>query len=496
MPSSLQRSASHSRLPLTTVLLVIAFLLRRAYKRLFCSVRGVPAVKGHWLLGALPQVQDALKIHALPDLWVRWHSMYGPTCALSLPMQPTIIDTVDPANVEHILKKKFDNYIKGSWFRQRLKDLLGDGIFNVDGAPWYAQRKTASHMFTHSQFKSHIWRVINRNVDKTVQILHSTPPGDTIDVFNLMNRFTLDTIGEVGFGRNIGSLEDPENPFLKSFDRAQQISVLRFMLPFWQLRRWLGLGSERGASFHFKQLADYSMETVQMLKADMSGEKGDSFVGLFIEEAKKKGETCDDEYLKDLVLNFLIAGRDTTAHALAWTLWCLMGHPDVEEKILKEIKEVVGEGPVTYDSCGKLKYLQNVVNEALRLYPSVPADSKMAVASDTLPDGTFVPAGTVIQFNPYAMGRQTSLWGEDAEKFRPERWEGRDFPSLYTYTVFNAGPRECLGKRLAWVEMKACLAEMLRSVRFELAVPRDSIRADTQLTLGMSTGLPCRVSRR
>jgi len=489
--------ASRDRLlappPLQALLQASSWLSQGLYKHFFRRPRGCPRVPGHWLLGPIVEVYAALKIHAIPDLWQKYHSLYGDTCVLYMPMQPPLIDTINPANVEHMLKTKFDNYVKGSWFRDRLTDLLGDGIFNVDGASWYAQRKTASHMFTQSQFKKHIWRVISRNCAKVLTLLRSIPPEDTVDVFNIMNRFTLDTIGEVGFARDIGSLDHADSPFLKSFDSAQQISVRRFFMPFWQTRRWLGVGIERQARHHFKQLSDYAMETVQLLKADTSGEKGDSFVGLFIEDAKKHGRPCDDVFLKDLVLNFLIAGRDTTAHALSWTLWLVMGHPEVEEKILKEVEEVAGVDPITFESCAKLKYLQNVINEGLRLYPSVPADSKMAVADDTLPDGTFVPAGVPVQWNNYVMARSKKLWGEDAEEFKPERWEGRESPSLYTYAVFNAGPRECLGKRLAWVEMKACLAEMLRSVRFELAVPRDQIRKDTQLTIGMSSGLPCRV---
>lgn len=173
-----------------------------------------------------------------------------------------------------------------------------------------------------------------------------------------------------------------------------------------------------------------------------------------------------------------------------------MGHPEVEAKILAEIDEVCGEDPVTFENSSKLRYLQDVIHEGLRLYPSVPQDSKMAVADDTLPDGTFIPAGTPVSFNPFAMGRCKDLWGEDAEMFRPERWADREFPSPYAYPVFNAGPRECLGKRLAWVEMRACLAEVLRNVRLELAVPPDAIKQDIQLTIGMSSGLPCRVYSR
>jgi len=215
-----------------------------------------------------------------------------------------------------------------------------------------------------------------------------------------------------------------------------------------------------------------------------------------MKEASKKGEPIDEEFMKDMVLNFLIAGRDTTAHGLSWCLYLLMDHPEVEQKMLDEIKEVCGDEELTYDQIGRLKYVQAVVDEALRLYPSVPADSKVAVADDTLPDGTFVPAGCVIQFNPYSMGRSKKLWGEDAELFRPERWIGAEMPSAFVYTAFNAGPRECLGKRLAWVEMKAILVGILRTVKLTLAVPRSEILPDVQLTIGMSSGLPCKVEAR
>eukprot|EP00928_Gymnodinium_smaydae_P032908 TRINITY_DN23724_c0_g1_i1.p1 TRINITY_DN23724_c0_g1~~TRINITY_DN23724_c0_g1_i1.p1 ORF type:complete len:506 (-),score=60.22 TRINITY_DN23724_c0_g1_i1:116-1633(-) len=477
-------------------LLGIVYIIRREYRRRYKTIRGVPAVPGNWFIGPLLEVIAALRVHGVVDFWLKYHNLYGETLVANLPMQPPIVDTIDPKNVEHMLKTNFDNYIKGAWFRDRLTDLLGNGIFNVDGHAWYMQRKTASHMFSQKQFKTHIWRVIHRNCGKLLHILRGTAPGEVVDVFKLFNRFTLDTIGEVGFARDIGSLDNADSPFLASFDRAQQISILRFVLPFWRLKRWLGLGTERDARHHFKQLSDYSMETVQLLKGSANGEVGDSFVGMFIKDAQKRGVTCDDAFLKDMVLNFLIAGRDTTAHSLSWTLWLVMGHPEVEEQILKEIDDVAGSEPITFELCGKLTYLQNVINEGLRLYPSVPSDSKVSISDDVLPDGSFIPAGTVMQFNPYVMGRSTKLWGEDADKFRPERWEHRDFPDLYTYPVFNAGPRECLGKRLAWVEMKACLAEVLRVVRFELAVPRDTIRPDTQLTIGMSSGLPCRVYKR
>jgi fatty acid omega-hydroxylase len=453
-------------------------------------------VPGHWLLGNLPELMKAVSVKGVATLMTKYHEVHGENVLILLPMQPPMIETTDPQVVEYILKTNFENWIKGSWFRERLSDLLGDGIFNVDGHKWKAQRKTASWMFSHNQFRNHIWRVVDRNCHKVRGLLRDVKPGETVDMFNVLNRFTLDTIGEVGFGKNIGSLENASSPFLKAFDRAQQIAVLRFMVPAWQLFRMFGIAHEADSRSTNKLLADYSKTVVQELQSNLNTEAGDSFVGIFMKEASKKGEPFDENFMKDMVLNFLIAGRDTTAQGLSWCLYLLMGHPEVEQKMLEEIREVCGDRELTYDELGRLKYVQAVIDESLRLYPSVPADSKVSVADDTLPDGTFVPAGCVIQFNPYAMGRSKKLWGEDAELFRPERWIGAEVPSAFKYTVFNAGPRECLGKRLAWVEMKAVLVGILRTVKLTLAVPRNEILPDVQLTIGMSSGLPCKVEAR
>jgi len=261
----------------------------------------------------------------------------------------------------------------------------------------------------------------------------------------------------------------------------------------------LRIGDEKHSQHHFKLLADYSLETVRMLKENLHTDEGESFVGLFMREAESRKEAIDEKFMQDMVLNFLIAGRDTTAQSLSWTLYLLTGHPEIERKVLEEVKRVLTErgvddsGEIIYDDLSKLTYLHAVISESLRLFPSVPVDPKCALEDDTLPDGTFVPRGTRCNYNIYSLGRCKRVWGQDADDFRPERWLNCGPVNPYEYPAFNAGPRECLGKRLAYVEMKACLLAILRSIRLELAVARDEIREDLQLTLGMSSGLPCRI---
>jgi len=352
-------------------------------------------------------------------------------------------------------------------------------------------------MFTANKFKNHIWKVVEKNSDKVIDLLKASQ-GETVDFFNLMNRFTLDSIGEIAFAKSIGSLEDASSPFLRSFDRAQQVLFTRFVVPGWQLLRLLGLATEWGARSHFRLLREYSSKIVRELRNKLDGETGDSFVGLFLKAAEGQGMPTDDRFMADAVLNFLIAGRDTTAQAMSWCMFLIAQNPEVEAKILQEAESVLdGAASLSYDQLSKLPYLDATIREALRLYPSVPMDVKLCLRDDTLPDGTFVPAGCSVAYFAYGMGRSRRIWGEDAKEFRPERWLSMAAPpDSYTYSAFHAGPRECLGKRLAMVEMKTLLFKVLRAFKLTLAVAPEEVKPDVQLTLGMSSGLPLRVAAR
>lgn len=472
--------------------------------------RNCPLVRGHFLFGFWPEFLEASE---RKEQYEFLHDFFGKcgrkTYACWHPLAFHAVFTMDRSNVEYILKKNFSNFPKGLLMKGRLQDLLGDGIFNSDGASWYHQRKTVSHMFTAKLFKEHIWAAVEHKAAKVRSILEeAAKPGVQVDVFNLMNRFTLDSIGEIGFGKNIGSLEDPSSPFLDSFDKVQQQVVLRDMQPFWWMMKILNLGSERTLRTHLNRIDAYSRAVVRELCSALGAqEKGlkegavaadarasQSFVGLFLADAKKRGEELSEDYLRDLVLNFLIAGRDTTAQALAWTWFFLASYPKVAAKVRKEIAEVCSDRKVQMDDLKKLPYLTAVLNETMRLRPSVPIDAKQTAQRDTLPDGTILPAGTMVYYNIWSLNRDTDTWGADATVFRPERWlEMPALPDSYTYPVFNAGPRECLGKRLAMVEMQGLIAIVLPHVTLQLAVSAEKITYDWQLTLGMASGLPCLV---
>lgn len=465
--------------------------------------RNVCYAKGTPFLGYLRPILTGLFSYTLHDDIAALFKSLGMTFAFHILGCP-LIATIDPTNLKHMLKDNFSNYVKGKAFSEPFTDLLGDGIFNADGQKWFDQRKIASKMFTKKAFEDHIWTVVRRNTQEVSEILGQAD-GSSICMFNLLNRFTLDTIGAIGFSKDIGSLKDPSSPFLQSFDYAQSALIKRFWLnngfPFWRFLRCLGLLWEKDLPEHLKALNEYSEGIVNDLLAKGAGSGDASFVGLFMTELVGKGLHKQDEegfrrLMRDMVLNFLIAGRDTTAQAMTWTLFELAQKPRVLECLRSEIASVCGSQELTYEHLKELRYTKAVLDEGLRLHPSVPLDGKIALQKDVLPDGTIVPAGCLVGFMPYAQGRCEALWGSDAHEFRPERWLNRTAPSSFEYSVFTAGPRECLGRRLAEMEMVAVLATILPRFDLSLAIEPKAVRYDTQLTLGCSTGLPMGVRRR
>lgn len=189
-----------------------------------------------------------------------------------------------------------------------------------------------------------------------------------------------------------------------------------------------------------------------------------------------------------------------------------MQRADIERKVLLEIATVLRETrgedtanwteePLDFDELERLVYLKAALAETLRLYPSVPQDVKYVVEDDVLPDGTAVPAGSAITYSIYSVGRMESIWGKDCMEFKPERWlsvEGDRFEPVkdsYRFVAFNGGPRTCLGKDLAYLQMKSIASAVLLRHKVVL-VPGHKVQQKMSLTLFMKNGLRVHVKPR
>ncbi|KAJ8536573.1 hypothetical protein K7X08_034974 [Anisodus acutangulus] len=389
---------------------------------------------------------------------------------------PRTIITANPNNVEHILKTNFINYPKGQPFTEILGDFLGRGIFNVDGELWNTQRKLASHEFSTKSLREFVVKTLEEVVEtRLIPLLNQAAKSNKVlDLQDVLRRFAFDTICKVSLGTDPHCLDDLSHvPVLvDAFDNASQACAMRGMAPIyavWKSKRALNLGSEKKLSENVKRVHCCINEIIQEKKEKIIHENGDHKNMDLLSRLLISGH--EDEVVRDMVISFLMAGRDTTSSALTWLFWLTANHRDVKNEMINEITSINnGHKALEFDDLKEMKYLQACLNESMRLYPPVAWDSKHAVKDDILPDGTRVQKGNRVTYFQYGMGRMEEIWGKDRLEFKPDRWfdENGVLRSVcpYNFPVFQAGPRVCLGKEMAFTQMKYVLASVLR--QFEI----------------------------
>ena len=212
-------------------------------------------------------------------------------------------------------------------------------------------------------------------------------------------------------------------------------------------------------------------------------------LSVFRERFNEMGKPMSAQMERDVVLNFILAGRDTTASTLTFMFLVVANRPDILAKIMADVEQVDlnEDGTIPINGLGKLKYLKAVLMETLRLYPSVSLNIVGVENDDVLPCGVPVKAGTTILINFWRMGRDPAVWGPDAEEFNPDRFIGVHEPSPFKFPTFKAGPRMCLGKRLAMDEMLVVSHSLLRKYTFTFDGAVEGIKLENGLTLKASS---------
>ncbi|KAF8396435.1 hypothetical protein HHK36_018054 [Tetracentron sinense] len=403
--------------------------------------------------------------------------------------------TANPDNVEYMLKTRFENYPKGKPFSLILGDLLGRGIFNVDGDSWKFQRKMASLELGSLPIRSFAFEIVTTEIQHRLLPLLSSVAGKkngVLDLQDVFRRFSFDNICRFLFGLDPGCLELslPMSDLAVAFDLASKLSAERAMMAspwIWKIKRLLNLGTEKKLKEAIAMINTLAEEVMRQKRKKGFATHQDLL-------SRFMSTVCDDKYLRDIVISFLLAGRDTVASALTSFFWLLAKNPEVKSAIRAESDRVMGpcQELASFEQIREMHYLQAAVYECLRLYPPVQFDSKFAQEDDILPDGTSVTRGTRVTYHPYAMGRMEEVWGPDCHDFIPERWlkNGIFYPeSPYKCPVFQAGLRVCLGKEMALVEMKTVALSLLRRFDIDLAKPNGSLRFAPGLTATISGGL-------
>ncbi|KAL0395573.1 UNVERIFIED_CONTAM: Alkane hydroxylase MAH1 [Sesamum calycinum] len=434
-----------------------------------------------------------------------------------------MMGTADPENVHYIMSANFQNFPKGPKFRE-IFDVLGDGIFNADSESWRDQRRVARALISHQGFLRFLAKISREKVEKgLIPVLETVClENRVVDLQDLFQRLTFDTTCTFVTGYDPGclSLDLPDVPFSKALDDAEEVIFMRHVVPekIWKLQRWFGVGSERKLSKAREVLDSVVGKYIAMKREEMrnggisidcENEDGVDLLTSYMTMGDDGTQThdlkCDDKFLRDTILNLMIAGRDTTSSALTWFIWLVSTHPEVEKRIRDELKSFLPAGErekwrvFGVEETKKLVYMHGAICEALRLYPPVPFQHKEPVEPDILPSGHFVEPKMKVMFSLYAMGRMESVWGEDCLEFKPERWISdrgsiKHEPS-YKFLAFNAGPRTCLGKEVAFAQVKAVAATLIHNYQVRVA-DGHRVLPNCSIILYIRNGLKVRVANR
>lgn len=368
--------------------------------------------------------------------------------------------------------------------------LLGRGILNVDGPGWKVQRKTASHMFNTRSLRETMTRVFQQ---QSLIFLQQIPTDPYIDVQNFYARFTLDTIGKIAFGHNINSLKDRDAPFAKAYDQASYACTARFVNPIWKWTTYF-LPLEYKLRTNCNWLRTFALEIIHSRRQDKNNLQHDDVLGRYMQMKDENGNPYSDSYLQDMVMNFVLAGRDAPAVTLTWLTYYLTQHPQVQDKVIAEIDQVLKGNAPHYEAMQEMSYLHSVVYETLRLSPALPVEVKSVVEDDILPTGHRVYQGDFVVFLPYIINRNDVLY-PDPEEFRPERWNTLQ-PTPFKFPTFNAGYRLCPGKSMAILEIKILMASILQKYRLVLKPQHHAVRIVPTVTLPIKGGLLVQFSHR
>ena len=391
-----------------------------------------------------------------------------------------------PALVRGVLVDERDKFRKLVQIRL-LGPLLGSGILTSEGPEWRWQRAAASPMFKPEELAG----FVPAFVAAAKRRLAHWGSGASIQPMDAeMTRATFDVIMSTLLRSSDETLAPCVHRAVEALQRSGGWDLLysQLKMPPWMPRP--------GMMSTFRAMKTLRSRMVRVIEDRRTrGPEDDLTQRLIAARDPETQQTMDAERLVDNVLTFYLAGHETTAKALTWTLYLVARSPQWAGAMEEEIARVAGDGEITAAHLEKLAVTEQVLKESMRLYPPVPIMSRQAVA-DVVIDGHEVKAGTSVLIPIYAIHRHARRWPE-ADAFQPERFapEREEAMPRYQYMPFGAGPRVCIGRNFAMMEAAAMLATFVQHARFSPCAGHEPSPV-ARVTLIPKGGMPLRVAQR
>jgi cytochrome P450 len=373
----------------------------------------------------------------------------------------------DPGAIRRMLLEELDNYPKSLVTKNLLRPAIGESLFIAEGAHWRWQRRAAAPVFSHRNVMN-LAPVMTAAAEQSAARIAGAGPR-AVDMAAEMVRTTFDVIADVTFsGDGSFDAEGVHRGIDAYIAEAGRISLFDILgLPDWVPRP--GRIMAGGSVAEMKRVADAAVEA-RRARGPQPGVPDLLDLLLDGEDPETKRRMSTPE-LRDNLLTFIVAGHETTALALGWSLYLCAFDQGVQDRARAEAQDLLQGRAATGADVARLPYSRQIIDEALRLYPPAGIVSRTALKSDTLCGREIRPNDTVI-IPIYALHRHHRLW-QDPDAFRPDRFADRKAIERYSYLPFGDGPRICIGASFALQEAVIILATLLSRFRFTPVPGRD-----------------------
>ncbi|XP_049938559.1 cytochrome P450 4C1-like isoform X6 [Schistocerca serialis cubense] len=384
---------------------------------------------------------------------------------------------------------------------------LGEGLLTSTGTKWHSHRKMITPAF-HFTILDNFIEVFVEKAEVLVKLLKSKADGQAFDIYPHITRCTLDIICETAMGTPVDAQNNEESAYVNAVYSIGELTIKRIFNPLLH-NDFIFRISNTGKEFYRKLdiLHEFTRKVIRDKKLSKMMEKIDektdeigrkrrvAFLDMLLAESED-GQKLTDQEVQEEVDTFMFEGHDTTSAAISWALVLLGHHPEIQENVHTELKDVFERDHfrgLTMQDLHNMKYLDMVIKEALRLYPSVPFIARK-VTKDVQVGGYRIPEGVTVTMQICHTHRDPDHWPDpdrfDPDNFLPERVQGRH---PFAYVPFSAGPRNCIGQKFAILEEKTVLSYVLRNFRVETVDRLEDLKLIGELVLRPMNGVNLRL---
>ncbi|XP_025113207.1 cytochrome P450 3A24-like [Pomacea canaliculata] len=405
----------------------------------------------------------------------RRSNKYGRTFGIYSGRVPMLV-TTDLDILKEVLVKNFNQFTDRFERAEIFPEEVGSMLPFSTGAQWKRIRHILTPTFNTAKLKQMENYIQRCSIQLTKNIEKAVSKGEKIDVKKCFRGYTMDVIAGTGFGIEVNSQKDLNDPFVRDAAGLVQeiftqkglfmslakaapflIPFIRFLVTnFFQPRGWKSFGENLHRIIQDRKLEGNMNRKPDFLQLLLSCEVNQS------PEKDQMNVLSEVEVVAQAMI-LLTAGHEMTANTLQYLTFALALHPQVQEKVVREINQQLGDETPTYEGVSKLKYLDCVIQETLRMYPSVNSTNRMALEEVTI-KGITIPKGAGVMI-PIANVMRDPEYFPEPDKFLPERFL-EDNVSPISFLAFGYGPRLCIGMRLALLQMKMAMVHVLRRVKF------------------------------